>query len=661
MGSPPWARSTSFSTWRYQSKASEKSVDEIEMPSESGNESAPVAVAAVAVVPKAVEEGKEGPAQLIVSESSVKGVVQFEVLFKYIRSAGTLRFIFSMMIMVLSFAALACNDIWLAHWTSKVDKGELNGGNWHYCGIYCALSSLYVALNLAASVEYVNLSAVASKLIHGKCLSTVLSAPLSWFESVPSGRILSRFSSDLGIMDVQWTFYSEGLIQLSLSGFMLLTVLAITDVYLLGVCLLCGAAFIYSGTTIFKSLREFKRISNMAVSPLVTNVGEAVRGRLLGRVMGVQDFFVARHLEACNHYLTASYTSSTLIQFNGFLVQFIALWVSVTVSLYVLLDPSTDKATAGLILTYAFLLPYFLNLSADLSMMFFSIMPALERLFEFLPDGDLPKEPARIEPNDEALLKRGWPTAGSLHFENVNMRYRPDLPLSLKSFSATISGGEKIGIVGRTGAGKSTLLSCLFRLCELDSGQITLDGQDILSLGLKTLRSSLAMIPQEAVLIEGTVEENLDPFSEMPTEDLEKVLNKVGLSATMLKQQVGTGGSSLSVGERQLLAIARVLLKKDCRVYVMDEPTAHIDPTTDANLQKIIRREFRNATLLTIAHRLHTVADFDQIIVMDEGQLAEMGRPRDLLKSGGVFASMVEALGPEAAGAVRNKANGRKD
>jgi hypothetical protein len=415
----------------YQSKGTEKSIDEME-----------VKVAAAAIAPGGVtdidamsqdEETKtkekelkskvedkkktDEPAQLISKDTSVKGVVQFkvplelfcdllvkcdlfffkdffllnlviliklfkitktQVLFQYIRSAGWYNFCSAMFVMLCSFVMLGCNDLWLAHWTSKVDRGEVNGGNWYYCGIYCAFSGMYIVLNLGSSYEFVRLSAVASKLIHGGCLTTVLGAPLSWFESVPSGRILSRFSSDMGIMDVQFTFYSEGLIQLSLSGVLLLAILAATDIKLLGLCFICAAALVKASTTIFMSLREFKRMSNMAISPLVTNVGEAVRGRLIGRVLNVKDFFVSRHLELANHYLTASYTSSTLIQFNGVLVQFIGLWVSVTVSLYVLLDPNTDKSTAGLMLTYSFLLPYFLNLASDMSMLFFSLMPGMD-------------------------------------------------------------------------------------------------------------------------------------------------------------------------------------------------------------------------------------------------------------------------------------------
>ena len=400
-----------------------------------------------------------------------------------------------------------------------------------------------------------------------------------------------------------------------------------------------------------------KRIANSAMSPVVTNVGEAVRGRLLGRVIGCEGFFIDRHLRACEHFLHASYTSSSFMMCNALATQLIALTVSVTVALYVILDSSTNKDVAGIALTYAFLLPYFLSLASDMFMNCFSLLPALERIFEYLPSGNLTEEAPRVLPTDVAAVTSGWPQAGDIVFDKVDMRYRHGQPRALKEMSVEIKSGEKCGIVGRTGAGKSSLLSALFRLVEPSGGAIRIDGVDVSQLGLKLLRESLAMIPQEAVLIEGTVRENLDPFSAFSTRQLELVLGKVGLAASMLSQQVGTGGDNLSVGERQLLAIARVLLKRGCKIYVMDEPTAHIDPATDAQLQKIIRRDFRDATLLTIAHRLHTVADFDKILVMDAGHLVEVGRPIDLLNSAtGPFRKMVDALGPEAAAAIQEKA-----
>ena len=576
--------------------------------------------------------------------------------------------------------------------------------------------------------------------MHSDCLTTVLRAPLGWFQSVPSGRILSRFGADMLIMDVNFGWMADGCLQMGLSALTILVVLSFTNVKLLVLCLAAMGTFFFLVKTNFGALREMKRIMNNNLSPVVTNVGEAVKGKEVARALGCNDFFVARHIRAMEDFLKASYVSSTLIQFNGISTQCVALTVSITVTLYVLLGPETDPQLAGIQLTYAFLLPYFLSLCSDMAMMWMSLLPVLERLFEYLPSGDLPSEAPRGVPEvDDGLAKQAWPQKGAIEFEGVAMRYRPDLPLFLKNFHMRIEGGDKVGVVGRTGAGKSTLLSILFRLTEAEAGRVTIDGVDVATVGLRLLRSSIAMIPQEPVLIEGSVRENLDPFGKFVDKELLAVLDRVGLtlgggggrdgrggargsgddesstkaldertssaasssSSSILDQQVGDGGESLSHGERQLLAVARVLLRK-CKVYVMDEPTSNIDPATDEKLQRVIREAFDGATLVTIAHRLHTIADFDkvrldgrglvcldggliigdlftnlffasfcfflfffnyspsQVAVMENGELREMGPPADLLKDKkSAFATMVQALGADAAATIHAKANGR--
>lgn len=254
-------------------------------------------------------------------------------------------------------------------------------------------------------------------------------------------------------------------------------------------------------------------------------------------------------------------------------------------------------------------------MASDVTIMFMTLLPNLERLFEYLPvSGQLPAEAPRFMAGDGDLKASGWPPNGSIEMDQVNMRYVEGQELRLKSMSMSIKSGEKIGIVGRTGAGKSTLLTVLFRLVEPCGGKIWIDGQEISSVGLATLRQSLAMIPQEAVLIEGTAGENMDPFGNHERRELETVLDRVGLSPSLVDHQVGTAGELLSVGERQLLALARILLRREVKIVVMDEPTANIDPDTDQKIQSVIREEFSTSTILTIAHRLHTIADFDKVL-----------------------------------------------
>jgi ATP-binding cassette subfamily C (CFTR/MRP) protein 1 len=272
---------------------------------------------------------------------------------------------------------------------------------------------------------------------------------------------------------------------------------------------------------------------------------------------------------------------------------------------------------------------------------------------------------------DESLPSN-WPVEGRIEFINSKLRYRPGLPLVLKGLNISIPAQAKVGVVGRTGAGKSTLMVALLRLVELDSGSIKIDGVDIRSVSLKTLRSKIAVIPQDPVLFSGTVRTNLDPFDEFDDDRLFEVLQHVGLYSSVVKNYssnslssffsgessnvggrtqpikslsdaVTEGGTNYSVGQRQLMVIARSMLT-GAQVVIMDEATASVDGETDARIQRVFREEFKNATCITVAHRLNTIMDSDLVLVMDDGKAAEFDKPSSLLsREGGLFRSLVDA------------------
>lgn len=266
-------------------------------------------------------------------------------------------------------------------------------------------------------------------------------------------------------------------------------------------------------------------------------------------------------------------------------------------------------------------------------------------------------EAAHETPNDDKLPS-SWPSQGRISFQGVKLRYRPGLPLVLKGLDFEIPQMAKIGVVGRTGAGKSTLMLALLRIVELDAGKILIDDVDIKSLGLTKLRSKIAVIPQDPVLFSGTIRSNLDPFGYFDDERLIDVLTRVGLfgastsssSLTSLAQgqvqslesPVREGGSNYSVGQRQLLVIARALLC-GAAIVIMDEATASVDADTDARIQKVMRSEFKNATCITVAHRLNTIMDSDLILVMGDGKVEEFDTPKALLSKDGMFRNLVRA------------------
>jgi ABC-type multidrug transport system fused ATPase/permease subunit len=269
----------------------------------------------------------------------------------------------------------------------------------------------------------------------------------------------------------------------------------------------------------------------------------------------------------------------------------------------------------------------------------------------------LPQEGARYT-GEDVVLSASWPERGELEFRNVSLRYRAGLPLALKDLSFRISAGERVGIVGRSGAGKSTITLALFRLIEIESGSILLDGVDLGSIGLADVRGrGMEIIPQNPFLVGGTLRECVDPFGQSKDEDILNALKAVRLikdddSLDVLSSPVEEGGFNFSVGERQLLNLARAMLSKPV-LLCLDEATASIDGETDAFLQRMLRMKFRDTTQITVAHRLETIMDSDKIIVMDYGCAVEIGSPKILLARNGVFAELVDAAGPEASQALR--------
>ncbi|KAJ2804542.1 hypothetical protein H4R20_002461 [Coemansia guatemalensis] len=249
---------------------------------------------------------------------------------------------------------------------------------------------------------------------------------------------------------------------------------------------------------------------------------------------------------------------------------------------------------------------------------------------------------------EDCRPKEAWPEQGVVEFKNYSTRYREGLDLVLKDLSFRVLPRQKVGIVGRTGAGKSSLTLALFRIIEAAGGQILLDGEDISQYGLLDVRSKLSIIPQDPVLFAGTVRENLDPFNSYSDQDIWRALEQAHLAEYIrgkderLEFMVAQSGENFSVGQRQLICLARALLKH-AKVLVLDEATAAIDNETDEIIQQTIRSEFKDCTVLTIAHRLDTVIDSDMVLVIDGGRLAEYDTPQNLLANkGSIFTKLVE-------------------
>ncbi|XP_010792479.1 multidrug resistance-associated protein 5-like [Notothenia coriiceps] len=271
---------------------------------------------------------------------------------------------------------------------------------------------------------------------------------------------------------------------------------------------------------------------------------------------------------------------------------------------------------------------------------------SVERIDHYI--NTLESEAPRQSPSADAPAP-SWPQQGNITFQDVEMRYREDLPLVLKNLSFTLGSEETIGIVGRTGSGKSSLGVALFRLVELTGGSIIIDGINIAQIGLDDLRSKLAIIPQEPVLFIGTVRTNLDPWDQYSDSQIWEALEKTHIKEMIsqlphtLHSEVTENGENFSVGERQLLCVARALLRNS-KVLILDEATAAIDTETDRLIQQTIRCAFGSCTTLIIAHRLNTVMSCSRVMVLDNGQILEFDSPTSLLADeNSRFRAMIEA------------------
>jgi len=542
-------------------------------------------------------------------------------------------------------AARVAASLWLTLWTSSADSPGVHTA-YFYLAIYASISLLQILLMAAFQAIFKAASLQAGAALHEQMLHTLLRAPLSFFHTNPTGRIINRCTKDVSEMDKNIADSTR--------------MFATSLLTLLSTCVLMGAVsplllpFIAVVMLIFyflylyfqSSVRETKRLESVSYSPLYSSFTDGIAG-----LSSIRAYQQEEPLMDANQRLIDGTTRFQLAQqsFNrwlsvrqetlGALIAFIAAAVSIEER------DTGGAAILGLVVSYALSISSAVAMTVRLASMAEVSFNSVDRVLEYCAiKSEAPEE-------IEGACPPGWPTAGSVEYEGVKMRYRAGLPLVLRGLDIKVAAGSKVGVVGRTGAGKSSLINTLFRLMELDAGVIRVDGVDISQLGLHQLRGALAIIPQVPALFTGTLRFNLDPFGEYSDEEVWQAVQRAHLHEVVsrsplgLDMQLREGGSPFSMGQKQLVALARALLKS-AKVLVLDEATASVDVETDALIQKTIREEFRGCTLIAIAHRLHTVIESDLLVVMDAGYAVECGKPVELLNNPeGVFTSMVRETG----------------
>lgn len=489
---------------------------------------------------------------------------------------------------------------------------------------------------------------LGSSRLHDTMFRKIMRCPISFFDVTPAGRILQRFSKDMDELDVRIPFFIEfvwqGLMFCITQMVLICFIFPIFSIALI----IAAALFAFLDVWLNRGLKETKRLDNLRKSPVLNHITSTMAGLSVIRAFGRQRVFLERFCTRLNRSLASDLVYRSSVRWFTFRMDMIAVvMVTLTGFVVVTLRGSVSTANCGLALSCVFgvctFIPYVMQLKSEFQSRFTSV----ERVLEY--SSDLPEEAPKTLENSPK--PQNWPEKGCVKMENVELRYRPGLPLVLQNVSFTINGGEKVGVVGRTGAGKSSLISTLLRLTELAGGHIFIDDVDISLLGLQELRSAIAIIPQDPVLFEGTMRFNLDPFGEHDDEKIWGALEKSHLKEKLSREEkqlqtlVSAAGQNLSVGEKQLICLARAVLRQN-KILLLDEATASVDVETDFLIQKTIRETFKDSTVITIAHRLHTVSSYDRVMVMDAGKVVEFDTPLALMSNkDSIFHGMLEAAG----------------
>ncbi|RNA32981.1 multidrug resistance-associated 4-like [Brachionus plicatilis] len=458
----------------------------------------------------------------------------------------------------------------------------------------------------------------------------VLKTPIRFFDINPIGRIINRFSNDTGILDdiIPSTICDFMNVFMTVVGSISLTLFL--NYWILFPTIALAVLFIFIRNYYLTSSMEIKRIEATVRSPIFVHMGNTLCGMSTIRAANMEEKL---NEEFFNHVDLHTRATSASIYINRWLDAVTLIFTYTTLISCLLIKRyhlfEVESSEIGLMLVYLLqstsLFQWAIRQSCEVE----NLMTSVERVLEY---SELETEP--LDKGDRKPPVE-WPSNGEICFNNVSFKYDKNLSYVLNNINIKINAGEKIGIVGRTGAGKSSIIQTLFRMAEPD-GSLIIDDIDIKKLSLHDLRSKLSIIPQEPTLFIGTIRTNLDPLNQYPDNVLWDALEQVQLKEAIkemkdgLESEVHKGGSNLSVGQKQLICLARAIIKKS-KILIIDEATANVDFKTDSMVQEAIRQCFKECTVITIAHRLHTIIDNDRILCLSQGRVVNFGHPIDLL------------------------------
>ncbi|KAF9106425.1 Canalicular multispecific organic anion transporter 2 [Mortierella sp. GBA35] len=645
-------------------------------------------------------------AELVAAETMKEGQVDANIFWVYMKALNFRNAIAMWILFILAQICLVGSNLWLKHWIKQTQKSQdlLYNKNDNYndndndndattaaappsvglfLGVYALLTFLYVILYVAVSwLTFAKARIRASEMLHRHFLTKIMRLPMSFFDTTPLGRVLNRFSSDFAAIDDRLPnkFFDANYFLVTVAGTFMLIIYTAPQFVLVVPFLL--AAYYTIQVCFLRISQVVTRMYSVSKSPVYQHFNESLNGVSTIRAMGVQERFIEANGQRMDRMANSFMGSMTAKRWVEVQLRLLSTVVVLFAALFAVMGREhLDPSLVGLTLSFAMAITEEITSLVRIGCDFQNHLVAVERVIEYT---DLKTEAPE---HTNIVLPPNYPDQGHIQFRNYSTRYREGLDLVIKNISLEILPAQKVGIVGRTGAGKSSLTLALFRIIEAaspsvasidggctvdmdeqqhhgesndgdeanstgDGGSVEIDGIDIATIGLEDLRKHLAIIPQDPTLFAGSVRDNLDPFRELEDTQLWEALDRAHLKPHIarlpggLSFEVSQNGENFSVGQRSLICLARALLRKS-KILVMDEATAAVDVETDELIQRTIRTEFRDRTVLTIAHRIKTVMDSDKFLVLEQGRVQEFDTPANLLqkKEGSLFYKLAKQAG----------------
>ncbi|XP_058800147.1 probable multidrug resistance-associated protein lethal(2)03659 isoform X2 [Phymastichus coffea] len=596
------------------------------------------------------------------------------LLMKYFKAGSNMFFILVTFLLFFLTQAIVCaNDFYIlifataeenryraSHTTNMNDtsRAQLEKNLYPteiYISVAIILSMTIFTVGIIRTIFFDTMCLRGSKNLHNSALDALISTKLRFFHTNPSGRILNRLSKDITIIDEALPVTLIDVIQIfSMVGGALFVTCTIAPIFVVPAIVIAGLCY-WLHDLFHKSIESIGCLEAALKSPAFTQLNETLNGITTIRAFQAENLLINEFDKLLDLQFLSWYNFTACKFAFGIVMKTLTdVFIFIIVCVFVFFKTDFQSGDVGLVITQVFGMTSLMIYSSSVSTDVANFLKAVERLVEY---SELPRE-SNNEPRDEnkkqlysaILSPKNWPENGEIEFRNVTSRYSLEDDPVLKFLNFRIEAHQKIGIVGRTGAGKSSLISALFRLSEID-GLIKIDGIDTGSISLTALRSHISIIPQNPVLFSGTLRQNLDPFNEYSDDDLWNVLEqvelkkRVSLESDGLDCKVQGKGANYSIGQKQLICLARAMLRKNV-ILVLDEATANVDPHTDLLIQETIREKFKSCTVLTVAHRLNTIIDSNKVIVMDNGYLVEFDHPYKLLQDeNGYFTKLVKQVG----------------